>query len=273
VLGLNAKLNRGKFNNGNGTLELLISGTASSKGTAKFKIDLVGKSCELNLFVADTLFNLPTNGLIGWWPFNGDASDESGNGNLGTILGGTNLTTNRFNNSNSAFEIDGINCPNPKGISIPTSINNAFSYSISVWFQSTDSSKITQCLFNSYPHQYIGISHHYFSMNKTSAFLGNGNWTSIAEINWSTFNLFKWHHIVVVKTTNDFKFYQDGILVSTKVINQSFNTGGFSNLNIGAISINGGSNCYETFKGKIDDIGVWNRALTQQEIIELYNLK
>jgi hypothetical protein len=38
---------------------------------------------------------LPTNGLVGWWPFNGNANDESGNGNNGTENGAT-LTTDRF---------------------------------------------------------------------------------------------------------------------------------------------------------------------------------
>lgn len=80
-----------------------------------------------------------------------------------------------------------------------------------------------------------------------------------------------WHHIVVVKSIVDFTFYQDGILVFTIPISPSFNTGSFTNLNVGASSINGGVNCYETFKGKIDDVTIWNRALTQQEITALYN--
>jgi hypothetical protein len=32
---------------------------------------------------------VPTNGLVGWWPFNGNANDESGNGNHGTVNGAT----------------------------------------------------------------------------------------------------------------------------------------------------------------------------------------
>jgi len=32
---------------------------------------------------------VPTNGLVGWWPFNGNANDESGNGNNGTVNGAT----------------------------------------------------------------------------------------------------------------------------------------------------------------------------------------
>jgi hypothetical protein len=44
---------------------------------------------------------VPSNGLVGWWPFNGNANDESGNGNNGTINGPT-LTADRFGNANKA---------------------------------------------------------------------------------------------------------------------------------------------------------------------------
>ena len=47
---------------------------------------------------------VPTNGLLGWWPFNGNANDESGNGNDGTVNGAT-LTTDRFGVSNKAPKI------------------------------------------------------------------------------------------------------------------------------------------------------------------------
>ena len=49
---------------------------------------------------------LPTNGLVGWWPFNGNANDESGNGNHGTVNGAT-LTAGRNGNANSAYDFDG----------------------------------------------------------------------------------------------------------------------------------------------------------------------
>lgn len=32
---------------------------------------------------------VPTNGLVGWWPFNGNINDLSGNGNNGTVFGAT----------------------------------------------------------------------------------------------------------------------------------------------------------------------------------------
>ncbi|MFN5402036.1 MAG: hypothetical protein ACK5AS_07970, partial [Bacteroidota bacterium] len=51
---------------------------------------------------------VPTNGLVGWWPFTGNANDESGNGNNATVNGAV-LTSDRFGNSNAAYSYDGIN--------------------------------------------------------------------------------------------------------------------------------------------------------------------
>ena len=49
---------------------------------------------------------VPTNGLVGYWGFNGNANDQSGNGNNGTVNGAT-LTTDRNGNANSAYSFDG----------------------------------------------------------------------------------------------------------------------------------------------------------------------
>ena len=46
-----------------------------------------------------------TNGLVGWWPFNGNANDESGNGNNGTV-GGATLTTDRNGVANQAYNFN-----------------------------------------------------------------------------------------------------------------------------------------------------------------------
>ena len=50
---------------------------------------------------------VPTNGLVGWWPFNGNDNDISGNGNNGNVNGAT-LTTDRFGNVNSSYNFDGV---------------------------------------------------------------------------------------------------------------------------------------------------------------------
>ncbi|MGD8780851.1 MAG: hypothetical protein PVH88_18035 [Ignavibacteria bacterium] len=57
-------------------------------------------------FTATYLF--PENGLIAYYPFNGNANDESGNGKNGIVLGAA-LTTDRFGSTNKAYTFDGVN--------------------------------------------------------------------------------------------------------------------------------------------------------------------
>ena len=211
-------------------------------------------------------------GLVAYYPFNGNANDESGNGNNGSVLTGTTLTTDRYNSANSAYQVDGINCPTPKGVSLPASITNT-DYTISIWCKSNDSTKQNQCIINSYPHGYIGLNLNYGlpnTLNKMCSFYGNGPWlTNGDEINWNSFNKQDWKNFVIVKKSNALFFYENGILAFNYPISVLSNPGTINYFIAGAISINGGSECYETFKGKIDDIRVYNRALTQAEITYL----
>ena len=52
---------------------------------------------------------VPTDSLVAWWPFSGNAIDSSGNSNNGTVNGAT-LTTDRFGNSNSAYYFSSAGC-------------------------------------------------------------------------------------------------------------------------------------------------------------------
>ena len=73
---------------------------------------------------------VPTNGLVGYWPFNGNANDESGNGNHGTVNGAM-LSTDRNGKANSAFDFNGIN----QYIKVNNSntLQNISTISISIW--------------------------------------------------------------------------------------------------------------------------------------------
>jgi hypothetical protein len=64
----------------------------------------------LLLFYSQSFAQTPpiTDGLVGYWPFNGYANDESGNENHGLGFGGVQLTSDRFGNPNSAYQYDGI---------------------------------------------------------------------------------------------------------------------------------------------------------------------
>ena len=51
---------------------------------------------------------VPTNGLQGWWPFNGNANDESGYSQNGTVFGAT-LSTDRFGQALKSYSFNGNN--------------------------------------------------------------------------------------------------------------------------------------------------------------------
>ena len=82
----------------------------------------------------------PDSGLVGYWPFNGNALDESGNNNNGTPNGAT-LVADRFENDSSAYKFDGVD----DYIAVPSSGSLSLSQiTISTWIRLSDSIGFTQ---------------------------------------------------------------------------------------------------------------------------------
>jgi hypothetical protein len=214
---------------------------------------------------------VPTNGLVGWWPFDGNANDLSGNNHNGTSYFVTN-TTNRNNQNNSALMFNGIELGNGSTIEINDTILNIgqSQYSISIWFSPNNLTQITRTLFNTNPHTGIAIG---FNDNNAPGYCSYGIGPAITY--WSTlynhgpFNNFipgNWYHVILVKNGTNYYQYINGIL------DNSITEPTAANFNYPVtIRFSGISSQYQIFDGKLDDIGIWNRALTQQEITNLYN--
>ena len=231
----------------------------------------MGIGLTTQMIIAQVPSYVPTDGLVGYWGFNGNANDQSGNGNNGAVNGAT-LTTDRNGNALSAYSFNGQNCDLQK-ITTPNIIDNLNAYSVSVWYKSDDIFKNYQTILNSFPHNYIDVTLNYCSQTSICSFVGNGAspWIIGGPSNlWEINNDLSWHNLTVVKTTTNIKYYIDGVLKKTTLISSDLNVGSFV-MNFGSISILGGSACYETFKGSIDDIAQYNRALTPEEIVGLYN--
>ncbi|MCE2840284.1 MAG: hypothetical protein LW729_02725 [Bacteroidetes bacterium] len=199
---------------------------------------------------------VPTNGLVGWWGFNGNAQDGSGNGNHGTVTGAT-LTTDRFGNQNAAYSYSNsrisINSTN-----LPLGNSNR---SFSLWFQASQapqSSNVMLFYGSTQSNQGCGLS-----VTPTS-------FVFISWINndihfpFTSLQTNVWNKLVAVYESNVSKLYLNGVHL------QSIYSGVNRNTVSGPLhfGFDGGS---QYFFGKLDDIGIWNRALTQQEITNLYN--
>jgi uncharacterized protein (TIGR02145 family) len=206
---------------------------------------------------------VPTNGLVAWWPFNGNANDESGNGNNGTVNGAT-LTSDRFGNANSAYNFVKLN---QNYLTINNTAGNfgTSNFTISIWFLSSDPnvSSLINKRYNESWGNYWELRSDLFGINDAT----NGtNYSSLFNIN-NLINL--WHNCIIIRNSNSLKYFFNGSLIqeiNTPIIHNISNS---NNLIIGSI-IAPISGVLQSHEGIIDDIGIWNRALTQQEITELY---
>ena len=196
---------------------------------------------------------VPANGLVGWWGFNGNAQDNSGNGNHGTVNGAT-LTTDRFGNQFSSYDFDGNDWINVAQDF--SSGNNPKSFS--VWF------KLDESTYNWILSGGVSSNSHAFGLyteNQRIWFHGDGHTTF--DYNFSNITINSWHHVAITYGLGVIKAYLNGIYIGQHsiVLNTISNHISFGRRNNGTAYLN----------GKIDDIGIWNRTLTPQEITNLYN--
>ena len=209
---------------------------------------------------------VPTDGLIAYYPFNGNANDESGNGNHGTVNGAT-LTEDRFGNVEQAYTFDGIN--DFIDISNISGLISSQGISLSIWTKNynPNSSSNQQFLFliGANPNARILMRD---ESNQVSGSILNCNcsddlYTS-HEINPN-----QWTNIVLTYNleTGEQKLYVNGVNVDSKT--ESMNTYYTTNNIAKRIGSYGFNNHY--FNGVLDDASIWNRALTEQEIQNLYN--
>ncbi len=207
---------------------------------------------------------VPTNGLVGWWPFNGNANDESGNGNNGIVNGAT-LTTDRNGNVNSAYNFDGVD----DYIVTNNFFNASTDFSFSCWVQS-NSNATMQTIVNTEPHHILiyGINPWWAGVGKIGFVYGTGTvWVNSSYyFSNQTPSLNNWVYHMVVKNNYTWSFYENGTLTNSYLaLSQPGSI--ITQLVFGHCDP---SVCSEAFSGKLDDIAIYNRALTQQEITALY---
>ena len=216
---------------------------------------------------------VPTNGLVGWWPFNGNANDESGNGNNGTVNGAI-LTADRFGNVGKAYSFDGvddfINC----SFSGPAGAN--IDISVTFWMKTSQSSygeiigygndQITGQDFRIYINGQQGCNNAMYFDSYSSA---KGINTSFLNV-WDFYTLkFKGTGLNSVDSSY---FYKNGVLQSSGCFYSTISLMNISNLfPLTFGKYHGNLIPGSFFNGDLDDIGIWNRALTDQEISDLYN--
>lgn len=189
--------------------------------------------------------------VFAYYPFNGNANDESGNGNDGTINGAT-LTLDKLGNANSAYSFNFQNT-----IATPLDLGPDQPFSFSAWVKWDGNLGSFQTILS----WWIEGGRVYIDVDPDGQlrfgdfFLNTGVEMPPNE----------WVHLAGTDDANNFiKLYLNGVLVAEKNTNTNYDPG--------PMTIGGkmyGPTIVESFSGDIDDIRIYGRVLANNEIVDL----
>ncbi len=203
----------------------------------------------------------PTNGLVAWYPFNGNVQDESGNERHATNRGAR-FVPDRFGVSDGALRFDGkqfVDC----------GTNSVFELgkqgSLGCWmlpFERTgplvgkDSLKFHDDI-------QLGVNPHNKARGKIAMAMSPKEGEQIRLATGPEITPGKWYHVLGQWDTNGFRLFVNGKQVAE-------NTGDYRVHAAGHPLLIGRFQTSEYFKGIIDDVAIYNRALSGNEVESLH---
>ena len=217
----------------------------------------------------------PGSGLVGWWTFNGpdlltNVTDKSGSGNAGSLSGFA-ATTTVIGKLGQALDFDGSD--DYVTIAHSTSLNHgnaSDTFSVSAWVKTTAGGQI---ISKGRP---TSLTHIAYRLHVSSGNLTFARWHQTPD----TADSFAgdvaiddgvWHHVAFVNTSaSSHSLYVDGALDVTDTTTWSQDDLNTEEVNIGRYKNHTFSTTF--FTGSIDDVRIYNRALSAAEVLRLYQL-
>lgn len=217
---------------------------------------------------------VPEKGLIAFWPMSGNGDDASGNAHHGVVHGAS-LIPDRFGTETSAYSFDGNSFIDVRDTA---TLNPTSGLTLSMWVQTTTEHGLAGVLgkWNNYGGT-VGVNKEQFCFNVADGNHGvnfglktQDNYKVYPHEDTVIYNNGNWNHYVGTYDGSNARLYVNGRMVSNyrnsgpiEVFKQNFEIG----------RIAGGQPTCATafyFTGNIDDVGMWNRALTVAEISALF---
>ncbi|MGB3153622.1 MAG: LamG-like jellyroll fold domain-containing protein [Chitinophagaceae bacterium] len=210
---------------------------------------------------AQQLYKVESTGLVAYFPFNGNANDESGNGNHGTPVNSPTYSNDRFNVAGSSIQMSATPVRYVSVLNSP-SIQISNQLSISAWVKRNSLNTIDEILNKGGDVNSGTCNYGLVFTPGELIFKYNGGYHLIhapQDLNW--------HHyaITTYNGSPDVKFYIDGVYTPTWMPQGNINLNGAStaDLNIGAMPAAYYSN------NIIDELRIYNRILSPNEILQL----
>jgi hypothetical protein len=238
--------------------------------------------------------------LVAYYPFDGDAKDHSGNDNHG-VVSGTTLTTDRFGNPDSAYLFDGLD----DGIEVPhsKSLDIDREVTFSVWVNLADVHR-TPVFVSKGVWQQSGYIFQIYRGRVRFAITGLSDLDAVGRDagespGWPSFGFYdelyvdppsaggsrryrysvldagqpsagKWQHFAATYGSDEMRIYVDGVLAgSRKVSGRPIPSA--APLLIGCYRHE--NNPDDPFRGAMDEVRVYNRALSAAEVQALNDMR
>ncbi len=218
--------------------------------------------------------------LIAFYPFsNGSLEDKSNFTNDLTNTTAATSTIDRAGNLNCAYKFDNRGTTEQFLSNTQTAfLNNLPTFSVSLWYLPIDNTirgvdleglvvrKDSGGNSDKFGEWYVGL----YDCRRVLFSQDNFVWANRTqtdcqdEIDFLTDN---WHHVVAVKSGDDYKIYFNGTLAETASGVADWNINYTPAMDIGDLLIG------KLYTGDIDDIMIFNKELSQQEVTELFNLE
>ena len=211
---------------------------------------------------------VPPVGLVGWWPFNGNAGDSSGRGNHGTPVGAL-LTPDRFGRPNAAYAFDG----DTSAIEVrDTTSLQVRLLTMAVWVKPAVYGRRQQLIYKGRKTDAYGEGYYLQTEGQAGVKINGG---CQANVGWrlSYFDpqdlpAGVWTHLCATYDGLYIRNYVNGEQSDANPVSGQIDVCPGANLRFGC-----GQDFYpgpRPFRGSLDDIGLWNRALTPAEVKALY---
>ena len=209
---------------------------------------------------------VPTDGLVGWWPMDGNGSDVSGN-DLHLLENEVTSVADRLNQQGKALQFNGESSYLLRSTSLDL-LEDSDTFSIQFWAKAGPTSRVEpQCIFyEGFPGEF-----HFANADPGTDFT-SFHWAAKADGNvWygpgheiDT----DWFHVVGVQNAGLLTLYLDGQIIGSDFSASCCVNAPNDQMVIGARRVT--SSIEHPFDGIIDDFGIWKRALTEEEVLALY---
>jgi hypothetical protein len=189
--------------------------------------------------------------------------DKSGNGNRGTLTGSNGLPVRTSGKLGQGMGFDGVD----DYIELPGAFNNFSSWTFTHWVRSPAAptgDNVEQTFQNA---EAFGFSwDHTNPTVRQAIYMRDSGMNYLAGKFTSTLQANTWYFIAGTWDGVTRRAYLNGIQEATETESDALSAGS------GCVCIGAGFNRTSNFKGQIDDVRIYNRALSADEIKRLYNM-